>query len=71
MGITIHRESQIADFVTVLADIEKDAASRKEKRQEKSKPPESSKAKPTSTTEPAGDAASAQAQSKGQTAYFF
>lgn len=65
----------VLTFVTVLADIEKESASRNQKNQDKSKTPESSPtsltAKPASTTEPPADAASAQAQSKGQTAYFF
>ncbi|CAN8096500.1 unnamed protein product [Discula destructiva] len=59
----------------VLKDIEKDAAVRNQKKQEKSKTPEaspsSSTAKTVSTPEPAADSASAQGQSKGQTAYFF
>lgn len=69
--VPIASATTVLTFATVLAEIEKDAAIRNQKKQEKSKTPESSTSKPASTTEPPADAASAQAQSKGQTAYFF
>lgn len=69
--VPIASATTVLTFATVLAEIEKDAAIRNQKKQEKSKTPESSTSKPASTTEPPSDAASAQAQSKGQTAYFF
>lgn len=73
----VRNEMLTLRYATVLSEIEKDTAARNQRKHNRSKAPEPSPppppptAKTVSTPEPGADAAPAQEQPKGRTAYFF